>query len=183
MSNLETLIKSFSDIKYRRVTRGPNTYNVTLALTKGELEHYVKLYHQATDLQELRLLRDAIDHWIRRYHGYCIQGSIGSHYVETGAAAGSCIFEHVVPASKIRDMLIAGVLTIDQALNMPTCIVSKSSDQLLRYHGFTSYGPDYWNFFSRYNVLNTEVKTHDGKKTVNLTSWTLQNHFDFFGIV
>jgi hypothetical protein len=183
MNNLKTLIESFSDVKYKRVTRGDDSHAVTLALAQTELEHYVSVYSTKTDLQELRLIRDAIDHWIRRYHGYCIQGGIGSHYIEEGVDPKSSIFEHVVPASKVRDMLIANVLTINQTLNMPTCVISTTSDGVLRKSGLVSSSPDYWLFFKRYMSIGTVIKTHDGKKTVNFDTWTLQKHFDYFKIV
>ena len=131
-------------------------------------------------MQHLRLLRDSIDHWIRRYHGYTIGGSIGTHYREKGLTEKG-IFEHVIPASKLRDMLINGTLTVGQALNAPICRVSTASDTILRESGLGSTNNDYWHFFLRYAGSGAIIETHDGKK-INLQTWTLKDHYEYFGI-
>jgi hypothetical protein len=93
----------------------------------------------------------------------------------------NCIFEHVIPAAKVRDMLIQGVLTTAQALNTPTCFISTANDQLLREHGRVSSSPDYWQFFRRYDVFNknTQFKTHNGT-AIDILTWTLENHYNYF---
>jgi len=81
-------------------------------------------------------------------------------------------------------MLIQGVLTTAQALNTPTCFISKPNDQLLRKHRRVSSSPNYWKFFERYDIFDasTEFVTHDGH-LINCDQWTLQDHFNLFGIV
>ena len=65
--------------------------------------------------ETLRLVRDDMDNLLRRYHGYAVKENIGAHYREIGADADSD-FEHLIPSARIRDMMIAGVITIDEAL-------------------------------------------------------------------
>jgi hypothetical protein len=178
---LKQLVESYQPTKYKQVRRGDESYKSTLDLTERELARLVSLYSHQQTLQEQRLIRDAIDHWLRRYHGYAIEGSIGSHYIEQGVDVQSCIFEHVIPASKVRDMLLQGILTINQAMNTPTCLISSDNDKLLRKHGHVSSSPDYWNFFNRYAVLDSIFVTHDGKE-IN-SDWNLQKHYKYFGIV
>ena len=64
---LQTLLESYQDVDYQRVTRDQQAYDDTLALTESELGRLVALYHQGGNAQHLRLIRDSIDHWIRRY--------------------------------------------------------------------------------------------------------------------
>lgn len=180
MPDLKTLVESYQPAQYKRVNRGVDSYEKTISLTEKELTRLVSLYSHQKTLQEQRLIRDAIDHWLRRYHGYAIEGSIGSHYIEQGVNKKDCIFEHVIPASKVRDMLLQNILTIKQAMNTPTCLVSSSNDKLLRKHGHVSSSPDYWKFFNRYAVLKSKFTTHNGHEVD--TDWTLQKHFEFFGI-
>ena len=92
-------------------------------------------------------------------------------------------FEHRVPASTVRDLVLHEVITPKQACNMPTCTLSKENDQLLKDAGWNSKTPDIYNFWKRYRYsFETEncFETYDG--TAILTSeWPLDNHFDYFG--
>ena len=90
----------------------------------------------------------------------------------------------MIPASTLRDKLIAGELSINQALNVPTCRVSKAVDQALRDHSLHDSTPDGWIYFKRYQMAapNIEIETYNGKSIDDLGTWTLQNHFDLFGI-
>ena len=93
------------------------------------------------------------------------------------------MFEHVIPAAKVRDMLLAGVLTVKQALNTPTCLISKRNDDILREEGHVSSSPDYWNFFRRYDVFDdTKFVTYNGENIRSLETWTLEDHYNFFNI-
>jgi hypothetical protein len=184
MSNLQTLVENFTPVTYSRVQRGDQAYRETMDITVRELSRLVTLYREHQQIgQTARLLRDAIDHWIRRYHGYAIEGSIGSHYVEVGIDRANCIFEHVIPAAKIRDMLLQGVLTVNQALNAPTCLISKRNDAILREQGHVSSSPDYYRFFRRYRVFDdAQFVTYNGQPIADLDSWTLDQHYQYFGI-
>lgn len=181
MKQLKILVEGYKNKNYQRVRRGDESYRQTYDLTKQELERLVKMYQEHfSEDQTARLLRDSIDHWIRRYHDYCVRGSIGSHYREVGVVQGASVFEHVIPASSVRDMLIEGRLTIDQALNAPTCLIKKDSDDQLRKNGLSSTSPDNWNFFKRYSVLGSHFTTYNGKDIPD--QWSLEDHFKMFNI-
>jgi len=50
----------------------------------------------------------------------------------------------------------------------------------LRDHKRVSTSPDYWNFFKRYDIFdNVEFWTYNGV-SVDQTTWTLEDHFNFF---
>ena len=182
-SDLKTLIEGFGDADYGRVTRNESAYAETTELTVSEINRLVVMYKAGGGMQHLRLLRDSIDHWIRRYHGYTIGGSIGSHYVQVGVDHKDCVFEHIIPASKIRDMMLAGVLTVPQALNAPTCLISKDNDEVLRKTGHGSSSPSYWHFFDRYNVLlGNDFALHNGQVIADMHGWTLEEHYKHFGV-
>jgi len=178
--NLQESLNRFTKPKYTKVKRSANTHSESLVITVAELKRLVEMYKNKHTPQTARLLRDSIDHWIRRYHGYVIEGGIGAHYSEVGVDLKNCIFEHVIPAAKVRDMLIQEVLTPEQALNTPTCFISKTNDQLLREHKRVSSSPDYWNFFKRYDIFdNVKFWTYNGV-SIDQTTWTLEDHFNFF---
>ena len=180
---LKESLDKFTKANYIKVKRSEATHSESLTIAVAELDRLVNLYKSEHTPQSARLLRDSMDHWIRRYHGYVIEGGIGAHYTEVGVDIKNCIFEHVIPAAKVRDMLIQGVLTTAQALNTPTCFISKSNDELLRKHKRVSSSPDYWQFFRRYDVFDTDTQfwTHNGQP-IDRNTWTLQDHFTFFKI-
>lgn len=183
--NLKESLGKFTKASYTKVKRSDVTHSETLIIAVDELNRLVERYNRNEHTAQTgRLLRDSMDHWIRRYHGYVIEGGIGAHYSQVGVDPKNCIFEHVIPAAKVRDMLIQGVLTTAQALNTPTCFISKSNDDLLRKHKRVSSGPDYWQFFKRYDVFdtNTQFWTYNGQ-AIDRNSWTLEDHFNFFGIL
>lgn len=188
---MSTLQENMQDMRSRRknsVKRNDQAYEQALALTLEELHRYLTLYRDTVFVEDMRarLLRDAIDHWIRRYQKYSIQGRIKSHYHQAGVslAAKDTIFEHVIPAAVVRDKLIEGQLTINQALNVPTCRVARATDAALRGKGLHDNTPDGWFFFRRYQmaVPNIGIMTYNGQAVQDLDTWTLQNHFDFFGV-
>ena len=189
MSTLQENMQNMRGKKYVNVKRNDKAYEQALSTTTEELERLLDLYRNTVieDDMRARLLRDSIDHWIRRYHKYAIQGKIKSHYHQRGISlsAKDCIFEHVIPASTIRDKLIAGELSINQALNVPTCRVSRSVDSLLRQKGLHDSTPDAWFFFKRYKIALADIAidTYNGQPVVDLGKWTLQDHFNFFGVV
>jgi len=183
MSNLKTLVEGYrKPNRNGGVKRNELAYKQCFDFTSAELSRLVAMY-QGTLEEDMtaRLIRDSIDHHIRRYHGYAIDGRIGSHYREAGVVKEDSIFEHVIPASSVRDMLIEGRLTINQALNTPTCLIKKSSDKILSDNGLVKSSPDNWKFFRRYSVLNSTFSTFNGQEVTG--DWTLEEHFKFFGIV
>jgi len=178
---LKEALENFTQPVYVRTKRSTESYATTAAYVTENLRRLVELYRTTkNDEQTYRLIRDDIDNSLRRYHQYCIKENIGAHYFERGLE-GNGIFEHMVPASTIRDMLIAQVITPEQACNMPTCRLSKANDDKLREAGWASKTPDIYNFWKRYEYsFDTEnlFETYDGIE-VDL-NMTLDDHFKRF---
>lgn len=179
--NLQESIANFRNPVYVRVQRSAETYRATAEYVQHRLLELVTQYRNTkNDQQTLRLIRDDIDNALRRYHEYCIKQNIGAHYVDPDLE-GNSIFEHMVPNSTVRDMMLHGVITPAQACNMPTCRLSKTKDDLLREKGWTSRTPDIFNFWERYtNCFDTTgFSTHDGTE-IDTAVWTLDKHFSYF---
>ena len=178
---LQEALENFAQPVYTRTKRSPESYAATAAYVTANLERLVDLYRNTkNDEQTYRLIRDDIDNALRRYHQYCIKENIDAHYVERGLE-GNGIFEHMVPASTIRDLLIARTITPEQACNMPTCRLSKDKDDALREAGWASKTLDIYNFWKRYkDSFDVEgvFVTYDGVQ-VN-TDMTLDDHFERF---
>lgn len=179
------------DLRQRRknnVKRNDTAYEQALSTTMEELERLLTLYRDTVFQEDMRarLLRDSMDHWIRRYQKYSVQGKIKSHYCQRSVSlsAADTIFEHVIPAAVVRDKLILGHLTINQALNVPTCRVSRATDAALRNKGLHDSTPDGWFFFQRYKlaVPDIGIETYNGQVISDLDAWTLKDHYNFFGI-
>jgi hypothetical protein len=177
---LQERLAGFTTQTYQRVVRGDQAYLDTMAVTTVELQRLLVLHNRGGNLQHLRLIRDAIDHWLRRYHGYSIGGSIGTHYRTQGTERAGTVFEHVIPAKDLRDMMLSGALSIDEALNAPVCRITAEQDQQLRSAGLVSSTPDRWHFFRRYQVLSTEFVTHDGQPIADPMNYTLADHYQRF---
>ena len=183
MKDLKKLFESYKPHTYQRVKRGTDAYNQSYNIALKELTRLVKEYNEyGNEDQHARLLRDSIDHWIRRYHGYAIEGSIKAHYRERGVDIKNCIFEHILPLVLVRDLLIQGLLSVDQALNPPTCLVSKETDQELRNQGLVSSTPDIYYFFRRYSSIDIDIETVDGKE-INPNNWNLDKHYKTFKLL
>ena len=198
MDILEQNLKEIRPKRKSSVKRNDKAYADCLATTTVELERLVGLYRTTVFEEDMRarLYRDDIDHWIRRYHGYAIQGKIKSHYHQKGVSlkAKDTIFEHVIPAAQVRDLLIENKLSINQALNVPTCRVSRKGNSLLNARGMHDRNTDPWNFFKRYkvgmaeldkdgNTIFPEFESYNGQGIPNLDTWTLRDHFNLFSII
>jgi len=198
MDALEQALTEHRPKRKANVKRNDKAYTDCLSTTTVELERLLELYRTTVFEEDMRarLLRDSIDHHLRRYHKYAIQGKIKSHYHQRGVSltAKDTIFEHVIPASQVRDYLIENKLSINQALNVPTCRVSRKSDSLLNARGMHDRNTDPWHFFKRYkvgmsdldkdgNTVFPDFETYNGQPIQDLDTWTLRDHFNFFGIV
>ncbi len=180
---LKEHVQGFEEVRYPKVVRNSKAYDQTKRFILAEVQRLLSLYEQldAVD-QTARLIRDGIDFWLRRAHGYNIEGDIGSHYRQRGVSAQDCDFEHVIPQAKIRDLLIQGRITVHQAMNPPTCLIEKDLHRQLKDEGWASRTPDMWNFWKRYtNVFEAEFETHNGV-AVNTAVWDLGKHFEYFGV-
>jgi hypothetical protein len=183
---LKEAVESFEEINYRQVMveRNEDSYRITEDFIRIEVERLVDMYRNLTVLdQRARLIRDGIDLYLRRGHGYNIEGSIGSHYRQVGVDVTACIFEHMIPQSRIRDLLIQDRISIRQAMNPPTCLISKENDSMLSKSGFNNKTPSYWHFFDRYTgVFDAEYETFNGQSISDPHGWTLGQHYKFFNI-
>ena len=182
MSNRKT-IESFQDFEQARAIRNQASYSETDAFIKQELERYLVMYQEVSGQnQTSRLIRDQIDNLLRRYHGYMINGSIGGHYREVGLTSKKgAVLEHVIPAKTVRNLLIKQVITIDQALNSPLCVISTKSDNILRKNKLVKHTPNIWFFWQRYSILDICIETHDGV-SVDQLQWDLGHHYKYFNI-
>lgn len=180
-STLKENIDGYVPRRYhlKKLTHTDENVQITRDLTHSELTRLLDLYwsHGKED-QTARLWRDSMDHWIRRYHGYCVIDEIGSHYREDGLEEKG-ILEHVIPLSNVRTMMIDQRLTIKQALNAPMCRISREKDEILRTTGLVNRTPDLWHFFKRYRDLSINIKDVHGN-LVDPDTWTLEDHYNKF---
>ena len=165
MKTLMERVSEFAQKKPTRIKRGGPSYNATYQFCKSEIERFVGMYKQLkVEDQTARLIRDMIDVLLRRYHNYSIKE-----------------FEHVIPASVARDLLLYDRLTIDEALNIPTCRLSAKKHKKLNSTKLGSTTPDIYWFWQRYQQLGIQIETHDGTK-VDMTAWNLETHYTYFKI-
>ena len=180
--SLKESLDQFIAPVYGKTQRTPDTYCTVAAYCKKNLDRLVNDYNEVVnDQQLLREIRNDIDTYLRRYHEYCIQQRDGmkAHYYEIGAD-DECDFEHLIPAARIRDLLLAETITVEQALNAPTVRLSRAKHMALKDAGWASKTPDMWLPFRRYSsVFSAEYTTHDGTAVDPLT-WTLEKHYNYF---
>lgn len=179
---LKESLQSFTPPVYGKTARSTATYNTVARRCSTNLIRLVEEYRSVkNDQQLLREIRNEIDYNLRRYHGYCIEqrNGMGGHYVELGADEDTD-FEHLIPAAKVRDLLLAGSITVEQALNAPTVRLSRAKHQQLKEAGWASSTPDMWVPFKRYSqVFDAKFTTYDGT-VIDIETWTLEDHFNYF---
>jgi hypothetical protein len=179
---LKESLQQFTAPVYGKTQRSTATYKTVSQHCTNHLTRLVDEYKAVrNDQQLLRELRNDIDEKLRRYHEYCIKqrDSMGAHYHEQGADAETD-FEHLIPAARIRDLLLAGVISVEQALNAPTVKLSRAKHAQLKEAGWASHTPDMWLPFRRYSqVFEAKFETHDGT-AIDPETWTLEQHFEYF---
>ena len=179
---LKESLQQFIAPVYGRTQRSAETYSTVAQHCTNHLIRLVNEYRSVENNQQLlREIRNDIDYYLRRYHEYCIKqrDGMGAHYHEVGLSEESD-FEHLIPAARIRDLLLADVLTVEQALNAPTVKLSRSKHSQLKDAGWASHTPDMWLPFHRYSqVFDAVFETHDGT-SIDPDSWTLENHYEYF---
>ena len=180
--NLQESLEQFTAPVYGKTRRSTETYQTVAQHCTGHLNRLVEEYRTVrNDQQLLRELRNDIDEKLRRYHEYCIKqrDSMGAHYHEIGADAETD-FEHLIPAARIRDLLLSNTISVEQALNAPTVKLSRIKHELLKDAGWASATPSMWLPFKRYSqVFAANFETHDGT-AIDQNTWTLAQHFDYF---
>ena len=179
---LKESLENFTVPNYGKTLRSPATYQTVAEYRTRNLLRLVQEYHEVkNDQQLLREIRNDIDYNLRRYHEYCIKQRDGmqAHYYEVGAAE-DCDFEHLIPAARIRDLLLADIITVQQALNAPTARLSRAKHALLKDAGWAAHTPNMWLPFLRYsNVFTADFQTYDGT-FIDLNTWTLEQHYIYF---
>ena len=183
MKTLMERVNRFAQKKPTPVKRGGASYAATYNWACRELAAAIAEYqaHGAED-QTARLVRDKIDFVLRRYHGYAIKENLGAHYFEKNLPHGTKTeFEHVIPAAVARDLLLFDRLTIDEALNIPTCRLSATKHKQLNSTQLGSTTPDIYWFWQRYQQLGIQLETHDGT-LVDTVTWNLDSHYNHFKV-
>jgi len=179
---LNESLENFVAPNYGKTVRSSATYQTVADYCTRNLFRLIGEYHAVeNDQQLLREIRNDIVYYLRRYHEYCIKQRDGmkAHYHEVGADE-DCDFEHLIPAARVRDLLLANIITIEQALNAPTARLSRAKHMQLKDAGWASHTPDMWLPFKRYTrVFCANFQTHDGV-IIDPETWTLQKHFDYF---
>jgi len=179
---LKESIDKFVPPVYTKTQRTADTYKTVASYCTRNLDRLVAEYMTVqNDRQLLREIRNDIDYYLRRYHEYCIEQRDGmkAHYHEQNADE-ECDFEHLIPASRIRDLLLSGSITVEQALNAPTVRLSRAKHMALKDAGWASKTPDMWCPFKRYtNVFTADYQTHDGT-VIDPETWTLEDHYRYF---
>jgi hypothetical protein len=182
MINLQESLNNFVAPIYGKTSRSPDTYRTVATRCRENLMRLVTEYHAVeNDQQLLREIRNDIDYYLRRYHEYCIEQRDGmrAHYLEIDADDDTD-FEHLIPASRIRDLVLANAITVEQALNAPTVVLSRAKHRALKEAGWAAKTPDMWLPFRRYSqVFQAQYQTHDGV-LVDPESWTLARHYEYF---
>lgn len=183
LQNLEESVRGFQPPYYGRVKRTGETYVATENFTRKVITIGVKLYSKIERLdQTARLIRDLIEWALRRYHGYAIKEDTGSHYRDASIKPherNGLIFEHVIPVRYIIALLLQNRITVEQAMNPPTCTLRKKDDKLLERLGLGDTTPDVFNFWERYQSLNIDIVTYSGEP-IDQSSWNLSDHYQRF---
>lgn len=179
---LQENLKAFRAPVYGKIKRDAENYKVIADRCCTQITRLVEEYNAVVNNQTLlRDIRADIDSCLRRYHEFCIKGKIKSHYSEIDGEEATD-FEHLIPASRLRDLLLAGVLTPAQAMNAPTVRLGKEKHLKLAEAGWGSDTPNMWLPFVRYsNIFPGEYITFDGTE-IDPTTWTLEDHFRYFNV-
>lgn len=179
---LKESLDRFTPPVYGKTKRSAETYRTVAERCLSKIAELIDEYKRTQNNQQLlREIRNDIDKYLRRYHEYCIEqrDGMGAHYHEVDADQDTD-FEHLIPAARIRDLLLAGSITVDQALNAPTVRLSRSKHKLLKEAGWASSTPDMWYPFRRYTqVFDADFQTFDGQR-IDPETWTLEDHYRRF---
>lgn len=179
MNHLKESLEKYQQTTYKKTKRDSDTYESVKKFCTDNIKVFLNEYQLVTNKQYLREIRNCIDYHLRRYHQYCIKEKIGAHYIEIGADQTD--FEHLIPSSRIRDLLLNNIITIEQGLNAPTVKLSKKNHKLLQSKGLGNSTPDMYYPFRRYtSTFKSKFMTHDGNIIENLDEWTLLDHYNYF---
>lgn len=185
MITLKEKLEKFKSPKYKRTKRSALTYSLVSVYCERKISFLRDDYEKVSqrnderDAQTLREIRNSIDYYLRRYQKYCIEERLTAHYVQDKPSK-QFDFEHLIPAARIRDLYLNGILTLEQALNSPTVKLSKSDHKLLNSKGLAASTPSLWLPFQRYSILSkSKFMTYTGVE-IDPNTWTLEDHYNHF---
>ena len=181
MKSLCERCQAFRPIKYTRVIRDGESYSLTEKFTYRVLRICAWTYKRLPEANQLaQLIRKLIDTTVRAYQDYSIKEKFGGHYREVGLNLTDKVeFEHVVPLAIARDMLLHDFMTIEELMNIPTCVVLKKNHKKLNSKKLAKTTPNVYKFWERYEILNIQIETHRGDK-VDMSTWDLDQHYSYF---
>jgi len=179
--SLQTLMEGYRPGNVPRVQRSGAAYEQTYRYLHASIAGLIDRYRGLEQHdQTARLIRDDIENALRRYHEYYIEQNTGAHYLQEDLQRDEKVdFEHVIPARIVRDALISGRMTIDQALNAPTCVLSREKHLELGKQKLTKSTPCPFWFWRRYQNLGVKIKTRNGD-SVDFGTWNLDTHYEYF---
>ena len=105
---------------------------------------------------------------------------MGYHYRADGIE-GKQHLEHVIPQNRIINAYLQGLITAEQALQMPLCMISDSDKHTLE--GDWQQSGNWQYPFRRYLSAgySKTIRSVTGKK-IDMESHTLEDHFQMLGV-
>jgi len=105
---------------------------------------------------------------------------MGYHYRADGIE-GKQHLEHVIPQNRIINAYLHGLITAEQALQMPLCMISDSDKHILE--GDWQQSGNWQYPFRRYVSAGytRTIKSVNGNE-IDLQSHTLEDHFQMLGV-
>ena len=138
---------------------------------------------------------------LRRIHEYCIQqvfakNSKGSFYIDKDSKKyklksdstklNDVKFEHIIPMAVIVDELVAGRMSLIQAMFPPTALTTKLKDKKLRENKLGKSTRHIQKFWKRYEQAGIPVKNNFQNvitgEDIDPNKWTLAKHYKMLGI-
>ena len=175
-------LKNWENIKYEKVERRVETvYVKTEDYIREKLKYLVDEYGSLGSLQEKRLCRDLIDYSLRRFHQYAIQQRFKAFYFES-PQPDRIVFEHIIPASTLRDLLLDKKIDVHHSLYPPIANISRNNDKKLRDAGLVSNNKDLWHPFKRYltsGIFASSKIVDCFDNEIDPNSFTLSEHYNY----
>lgn len=183
---LEESVRNLRAPNYGKVQRTGDSYVATQRWAERLLKICLMLYRRIERLdQTARLLRDTMEFAVRRYHGYNFEYKKQTHYRDSAIPFNQThglVIEHVIPVRLLIAGLLQEKLPIGLVLNPPICLLTKASDLVLESEGLGDTTPDVWWFWKRYSVLNNLTIVTNQGEVVDLATWNLGTHCNYFNI-
>ena len=105
---------------------------------------------------------------------------MGYHYRADGIE-GKQHLEHVIPQNRIINAYLQGLITAEQTLQMPLCMISDSDKHILE--GDWQQSGNWQYPFRRYKSAGyTRTIRSVAGKEINMESHTLEDHFQMLGV-